>query len=131
MIHLSDLLHTLDHDAKPLLSAAAKYAETEGKVIVQEVEAEIKAKGPAELLTLFETTLQATFGFQLPVGTSLSSISSAGFALLTTAVARERALQQSGSVLRPSVINEGIEQAVLLLKAAVGDTKTAPSTPVF
>jgi hypothetical protein len=113
----------LEHEAKPLLSAAAKWAESEGLAIVREVEAELKGKLPGELVTLFNEYVAPTLGFVLPAETTLTAV---GTDLLSTALARVKAAEVSGTSLRASVINAGIEQAILLAKGAIGDTATAP-----
>ncbi len=118
------IFETLEHDSKPLLSAAAHWAESEGIVIVQLVEAEVKSLATPELVALFNSFVGKEIGILLPAGASL------GFEaidLLITAIARSRAQQKSGTTLRTSILNAGIEQAVLLLKGQTGDTSVAPA----
>jgi hypothetical protein len=117
------LFDQLEHDAKPLLSAAAKWAETEGLAIVKEVEAEIKSKAPAELASLFNATIGTKLGVSIPASATLSDTATD---LLKTTLARVKAQEVSGSSLRASILNTGLEQALLLLKGKAGDTKTAP-----
>lgn len=113
----------IEHDAKPLLSAAAKWGEQEGLAIVREVQAELKSKGPAELVSLFNDNVGNKIGVTLPATATLSD---AAHDLLTTAIARAKAADVSGTSLRASVLNAGLEQAVLLLKGQNKDTDTAP-----
>ena len=119
----SQLFNELEHDAKPLLSAAAKWAEQEGLVIVKQVQAEVKTKTPAELVALFNSTVGSSLGVSVQPGATISADAQA---LLTTALARAKASELSGSSLRTSILNAGIEQAELLFKGLTGDTATAP-----
>lgn len=120
----SKVFDQLDHAAKPLLSAAAKWAETDGLTIVRGVEQKIKAQAPAALVATFNKTLGSSLGVTLPPGSTLSADATN---LLITAMARAEAESTSGAKLRSSVLNAGIEQAVLLLKGAAGDTTTTPA----
>lgn len=120
----SKVFDELDHRAQPLLSAAAKWAETNGLSIVRAIENEVKAQAPGALVATFNKTLGSSLGITLPTGATLSDDATS---LLITALARTKAQATSGATLRTSVLNAGIEQAVLLLKGAAGDTATAPS----
>ena len=120
----STLFADLEHEAKPLLTAAAKWAEAEGQLIVKEVEAELKGKGAAELIALFNEFVAPAIGVVWPAG--VTTLTAGATDLLFTALARSKAAEVSGATLRTSVLNAGIEQAVLLVKGALGDTKTAP-----
>ena len=127
MSFFAHLFETLEHDSKPLLSAAAHWAESEGIVIVQLVEAEVKSLATPELVALFNSFIGKEIGLLLPPGANL------GFEaidLLITAIARSRAQQKSGATLRTSVLNAGIEQAVLFLKGQTGDTSVTPTAPI-
>ncbi len=113
----------VEHEAKPLLTAAAKWAESEGLSIVREVEAELKGKLPGELVLLFNQFVAPALGFTMPGASTLTAV---GLDLLSTALARVKAAEVSGGSLRVSVLNAGIEQAILLAKGQTGDTSTAP-----
>ena len=116
----SHFLNEIEHDAKPLLLAAAQWAEKEGMTLVRELEAEVQSKG---LIPLFNETLGATLGFTIPAGATLAA---EAVDLLTTALARNKAQAVSGANVRASVLNAGVEQAVLLVKGQIGDTATVP-----
>ena len=110
-------------DAAPLEDAAKQWAKTEGLALVEEIDRELAAKTAPELKAFLNGVLERTFGVVIPGAGE--AISQAALDLAVTALARERAKLASGASLRTAVLNAGIEEAVLLLKAALGDTQTA------
>ena len=123
---LLHLFEGAEHEAKPLLAAAAKWAEAEGLLIVKEVKMELAGKTPAEAIALFNQFVAPELGFAIPAGATLTAVAGD---LLSTALARSKAAAISGTTLRASVLNAALEQAVLLAHAAAGDTSAAPAKP--
>ena len=123
MTFFRKLWDQVEHDAKPLLSASAHFAESEGLVIVKEVGKQMAAAGEAGLVVLFNQYVGPQIGVTLPANTVLTAVASD---LLGTSMARAKAASALGTQLRVSVLNAGIEEALLLAKGAAGDTRTAP-----
>lgn len=118
----------VEHDAKPLLSAAAQFAEDEGMQIVRQVALDMEAAGPEGLVVLFNKWVAPLLGVDaLPPTTKV--LSDVAIDLLATVIARARAQESEGTRLRVSVLNAGVEQAVLLVKGAAGDKTVAPTWP--
>ena len=92
------LFHQAEHDAKPLLQAAAHWAESVGLDLVRQIETEIAAFDQEKLAALFNLALGPSLGIQLPLGVTLAGDA---LDLLITALARTRAAGISGRRYEP------------------------------